>query len=118
MRHCVISGLTVRIERVSPEIIILRSPEKLVIEVRVSGEYELLFWRKGTMSTFIPGGILPQEFPNYFETFVRDNTTAGDEGFYLVQPQFKFGTSQTHVITPTGGIDFGVIAPGTVLISS
>ena len=112
MRRCVISGNTIRIERVSPEIIILRPPEKLVIEVRVSGEYEVLFWRKGTSSTFIPGQMRPQEFPNYFETFVRDNTTAEDEGFYFVQPQFKSGTMQTHTIIPTGGIDFGVIAPG------
>ncbi len=106
------AGSTIRIERVSPEVFILRPPEKLVIEVRVSGEYEVLFWYKGTRATFIPGLMIPQEFPNYFETFVRDNTTAGDEGFYFVQPQFKFGTSQSHVITPTGGVDFGVIAPG------
>ena len=72
----------------------------------------MLFWYKGAASTFIPGGILPQEFPNYFETFVRDITTAGDEEIYVIQPQFKTGTSQSHVITPTGGIDFGVIAPG------
>ncbi len=111
MTHCVISGCTIRIERVSSEIIILRPPEKLVIEVRVSGEYELLFWFKGTTGTFIPGQMLPQEFPDYFETFVRDNTTAGDEGFYIVQPQFKPGTSQTHVITPPV-VEFGVIAPG------
>ncbi len=86
--------------------------------MRVSGEYEVLFWGKGDTSTFIPGGILPQEFPNYFETFVRDNTTAGDEGFYFVQPQFKLGTFQTHFLTPTGGVDFGVIAPGMALILS
>ena len=92
------AGTTIRIERVSPEVIILRPPEKLVIEVRVSGEYEVLFWFKGT-GTFIPGQMLPQDFPNYFETFVRDNTTTGDEGFYIIQPQYKFGTSQTHIIT-------------------
>ncbi len=118
MKHCVISGTTIRIERVSPEIIILRPPKKLVIEVRVSGEYEVLFWRKGSTSTFIPGQIIPQEFSNYFELFVRDNTTANDKGFYIVQPQFKSGTTQTHTITPIGGVDFGVIAPGMALISS
>ena len=112
MRCCVISGNTIRIERVSPEVIILRPPEKLVIEVRVSGEYKVLFWYKGEFGNFIPGQMRPQEFPNYFETFVRDNTTAGNEGFYIVQAQFKSGTTQTHIITPTGGVDFGVIAPG------
>ena len=116
MRRCVISGTTIRIERVSPELIILRPPEKLIIEVRVSGEYEVLFWRKGSINTFIPGQMLPQEFPNYFETFVRDNTTAGDEGFYIVHPQYNPGTTQTHIITPTVGVDFGVIAPGNFCI--
>ncbi len=110
------AGTTIHIERVSPEVIILRPPEKLVIEVRVSGEYEVIFWRKGTGSNFIPGQMRPQEFPNYFETFVRDNTTADDEGFYSVQPQFKFGTSQTHALTPSGGVDFGVIVPGKYIL--
>ncbi len=73
-------------------------------------------WRKGTINAFIPGQIRPQEFPNYFETFVRDNTTAEDEGFYIVQPQLNFGASQTHFFTPTGGVDFGVIAPGNFCI--
>ena len=76
----------------------------------------MLLWGKGTASTFIPGLMRPQEFPNYFETFVRDNTTAEDEGFYIVQPQYKPGTTQTHSVTPTGGVDFGVIAPGNFCI--
>ncbi len=115
-RRCVISGITLRIERVSPEVIILRPPEKLVIEVRVSGEYDVLFWYKVIAGTFIPGQMRPQEFPNYFETFVRDNTTAEDEGLYIVEPQFKSGTTQTHTLIPTGGVDFGVTAPGMPLI--
>ncbi len=60
----------------------------------------------------------PQEFPNYFETFVRDNTTAEDEGFFIVQPQLNPGTIQTHNIMPTGGVDFGVIAPGIYICHS
>ena len=94
----------------------LRPPEKLVIEVRVSGDYEVIWWRKGAINTLIPGQMLPQEFPYYFETFVRDNTTADDEGFYIVQLQLKSGTSQTHMLIPTGSVDFGVIAPGKFYI--
>ena len=117
MRRCIISGNTIRIERVSPEVVILRPPKKLVIEVRVSGDYEVLFWHKETINGFIPGQMRPQEFPNYFETFVRGNTTADDEEFYIVQPQFKPGTNQMgYVVEPTGGVDFGVIAPGMPLI--
>ncbi len=54
-------------------------------------------------------------FLKSFPTTLRhlyETATAGDEGIYIVQPQFKPGTSQTHIITPSGGIDFGVIAPG------
>ena len=64
------SGSTIRIERVSPEVIILRPPEKLVIEVRVSGDYEVLFWNKGTAGQPIPGLMRPQELPNFYEIFV------------------------------------------------
>ena len=78
----------------------------------------MMFWRKTTISAFIPGQMRPQEFPNYSEMFVRDNTTADDEGIYSIQPQFKSGTTQSHALTPSGGVDFGVIAPGMALISS
>ena len=76
----------------------------------------MMFWRKGSINALILGQMLPQEFPNYVETFVRDNTTADDEGFYIVQPQYKSGTTQTHIITPIAGVDFGVIAPGNFYI--
>ena len=106
------SGSTIRIERVSPEFIILRPPEKLVIEVRVSGDYKVLSWGKSTSTLPIPGLMEPQELPNFYETFVRDNTTDEDVGLYTVTPQFKFGTSSLYTLIPSGGIDFAVIPPG------
>ena len=106
------SGSTIRIERVSPEVIILRPPEKLVIEVRVSGDYEVLFWNKGTSDQAIPGLMEPQELPNFYETFVRDNTTDEDVGIYIVQSQLKFGTANIYTLSPSGGVDFAVITPG------
>ena len=105
------TGNTILVERISPEVIILRPPEKLVIEVRVSGEYSVLFWVKSGF-TPIPQAMRPQEFPNFYEMFVRDNTTAEDEGLYVVAPQFKTGTESTHALTPPGGVDFAVIPPG------
>ena len=97
-------------------VIILRPPEKLVIEVRISGEYEVHFWRRnenlfGTTGNFQV--MLPDEFPNFFEIFVRDNTTDDDLGIYQVQPALTSANSQTHVVIPgTDGVDFAVIAPG------
>ena len=107
-------GSTIRIERVSPEVIILCPPEKLVIEVRVSGDYEVLIWNKGTSNQPIPGLMEPQELPNFYQTFVRDNTTVEDVGIYIVTLHLKLGTSTTYTLIPTGGIDFAVIQPGTL----
>ena len=110
------TGNTVIMERVSPAVIILRPPEKLVIEVRTSGEYEVHFWNKnenlfGTSGNFQV--MVPDEFPNFFEIFVRDNTTDDDLGIYRVQFTLTIYNSQTHTILPgTSGVDFAVIAPG------
>ena len=106
------SGSTTRIERVSPEVIILRPPEKLVIEVRVSGDYGVLLWRKGTSHQPIPGLMEPQELPKFYETFVRDNTTDEDVGIYIVTPFLKFGISGIYTLIPSGGVDFAVTPPG------
>ena len=106
-------GSTIRIERVSPEVILLRPPEKLVIEVRVSGDYERLLWNKNAANQPIPGLMEPQEIPNFYETFARDNTTADDIGVYIITPQFKSGTSTIYTLTPSG-VDFIVTPPGTM----
>ena len=111
------SGSTLRTERVSPEVIILRPPEKLVIEVRVSGDYEVLFWNKDTSGQLIPGLMEPQELTNFYEIFVRDNTTAEDLGTYIVPLLFKFGTGGLYTLIPNGNIDFAVIPPGRLQYS-
>ena len=80
--------------------------------MRVSGDYERLFWGKVIVSQPIPGLMEPQELPNFYETFVRDNTTAEDEGVYIVTPQFKSGTSGLYTLIPSGGVDFAVTPPG------
>ena len=108
------TGDTVIIERVSPAVIILRPPEKLVIEVRTSGEYEVHFWRRNE-NVFSTSGfqvMFPDEFPNFFEIFVRDNTTVDDLGIYRVLPTLTAANAQTHAVIPGTGVDFAVIAPG------
>ena len=96
-------------------VIILRPPEKLVIEVRTSGEYQVHFWTRDE-NLFTTAGfpvMLPQEFPNFAEIFVRDNTTNDDLGIYRVSPTLAAANSQTHTTLPgVQGVDFAVIAPG------
>ena len=89
------------LERVSPRVIVLDPPEKLVIETRASGGYQWLEWSKngfpfraaGTPGTS-PFIVTIQEFPNFFENFVRDNTTADDLGVYEVEVVLSPGQTQ------------------------
>ena len=81
------------LERISPRVIVLEPSEKLVIETRASGGYQWLEWNRNgnafrtaentqSSSLFI---ITLQEFSNFFEIFVRDNTTVNDLGVYEVE---------------------------------
>ena len=79
----------VMLERVSPRVIVLDPPEKLVIETRASGGYRQLDWqRNGEPFTLVQGQpftITLQEFLNFFEIFVREPTTVNDLGVYDVE---------------------------------
>ena len=114
------------ISSVSPEAIILHPPEKLVIEVEVTGRYEFIDWsRNGNLisermtSPFFVR--LPFAFPtsselaNYFEIFVRDPTTESDFGVYEVRLDLLDPNAQTF--TANGGqVVFAVIQAGELLV--
>ena len=76
------------LERISSQVIVLDPPEKLVIETRASGGYRQFDWtRNGEAFTTMPGQpftVTLQEFPNFFEIFVREPTTVNDLGVYEV----------------------------------
>ena len=84
-----------------------------------SGEYQVHFWNKDETQFGISGKfrvMFPNEFPNFFEIFVRDNTTDNDLGIYRVRP--RLGDNFQHTVLPgTSGINFAVIAPGQDVIS-
>ena len=88
------------LERISSQVIVLEPPEKLVIETRASGGYQQLDWIKnGNVFTLSPGQLFTvtlQEFPNFFEIFVREPTTANDLGVYEVDLVLNSGP-QVHV---------------------
>ena len=89
-------------------IIILRPPDKLVLEVRATGRYTLIEWRRnGVRFSLYPGSSFPvtfQEFPNFFEIFVRAPTTRDDLGVYSV--------TLSPTITTTDFINFAVVGAG------
>ena len=84
------AGDALTLERVSPATVVLNPPEKLVLEVEASGAYSTIRWdRNGEeFSTTEGAGFQvqqPEEFPNFYEIFVRDPTTADDLGIYDVE---------------------------------
>ena len=95
------------LERVSPRVIVLDPPEKLVIETRASGGYRQLDWVKNgnafTTTSGQPFTVALQEFPNFFEIFVREPTTANDLGVYEVDLVLDGGSQIPEVdfaVTP------------------
>ena len=78
----------VMLERISPQIIVLDPPEKLVIEARASGGYGMFDWSRNqnpfTLTQGEPFTVTLQEFVNFFEIFVREPTTTNDLGEYDV----------------------------------
>ena len=76
------------LERISPRVIVLDPPEKLVLETSASGGYSQFEWqRNGNPFMLAPGPftITLQEFSNFFEVFVREPTTVNDLGVYEVE---------------------------------
>ena len=87
----------VMLERISPRVIVLDPPEKLVIETRASGGYGQFDWqRNGVGFGTSPFIVTLQEFPNFFEIFVREPTNPSDLGEYEVEA----GLEVDFTVTP------------------
>ena len=104
--HCFYTG-DAMLERISSQVIVLDPPEKLVIETRASGGYQQLDWMKNgnpfTTAQGQPFTVTLQEFPNFFEIFVREPTTTNDLGVYEVELLLNTGLSTPEVdltVTP------------------
>ena len=81
------------LERVSSQFIVLDPPEKLVIETRASGGYGQFDWSKNGNPFGSPSFLVTQqEFPNFFEIFVRAPTNPSDVGVYEAEvgPEIDF----------------------------
>ena len=91
-------------ESVTPQLVVLNPPEKLVIEVQASGGYQKIQWFKNqipfnsTNRTDPYFVRLPDEFSNFFEIFVREPTTVNDLGVYVVQLLSMDPNPQTEVV--------------------
>jgi len=85
------------LERISPQVIVLNPPEKLVIETKASGGYQQYDWVRNGHPAAFEGGFsaIIEEFPNFFEIFVREPTTTDDLGVY--EADFIIAIGQTQI---------------------
>ena len=88
------------LDSITPELVIINPPEKLVLEVEASGAYERFNWeRNGDTFSFIPGAAFPigtDRYFNFFEVYVQHSTTSADLGLYEVD-LVQVGSEQTNV---------------------
>lgn len=97
---------TIFLNRVSPEVIFLRPPEKLTIEVKASGRYLRLDWTRRASAL-----TMAQNFYNHYEIYFREQTTMGDIGLYEITP-FPSSPSDQQIVPLE--LDFIVLLPGKV----
>ncbi len=94
--------------RVSPQVVFLTIPNKLVLEVSSEGEYDNIVWNRGAATLgliFAPAKL--SEFLNFFEIFVREPTSTSDYGFYTI---FYSGAGAR-------GTTIAVVSPGKLAFS-
>ncbi len=72
---------------ITPQLIIIEPPERLVIEVQSSGAYDAIIWRRnGAGYTFNDPDfpISSDRFFYFYEAYVRESTSLDDLGLYEV----------------------------------
>ena len=82
----------------SPPVVFLTPPEKLVLEVRTSGGYDFIAWNKVGDSSFRQS---LSELVNFHEVFVRQPTTTSEYGTYRAVYPIEGGETRILVV-PTG----------------
>ena len=83
----------------SPPVVFLTPPEKLVLEVRASGGYDFIAWSRVDDRSFRQNAMT--ELVNFHEIFVRQPTTTSEHGTYMAQYSMEPGEARILVV-PTG----------------
>ena len=102
------SGSPLTLVAVSPSLIILSPTEKLVLEVRATGQYNFISWVRNGNAAGIGFPVSNTDnFAHFSEIYVNDMTTMDDLGKYQVD--LPAGASG---IPAAASIEFTVVAPG------
>ena len=100
---------TVFLERISPEVIFLRPPEELVIEVRSRGRIIVVLWTvNGALNSVV------ERFANHREIYFRKETTSSDIGLYEV----RILTDPFGQLAIPADLSFIVTSPGKSILLS
>lgn len=83
------------LEVVSPAITILHPPEKLVLEIRLTGRYLNISWSRNGVEI----GFSLTNFVHFDEIYFKDNTTLGDLGVYEVGVNIHSGQAPPPKVT-------------------
>ena len=107
------SGTPLTLEVVSPSTIILSPPEKLVLEVRATGQYNFIVWsRNGNLAGSSDFPVSNTDnFAHFSEIYVNDMTTMDDLGRYEID-----SPGGASGISAADEIEFTVLAPGKIVI--
>ncbi len=73
-----------RLSSVTPQLIIIEPPERLVIEVQSSGAYDLINWARNGAFFIFNDPISSDRFFYFYEAYVREPTSMDDLGLYEV----------------------------------
>ena len=107
----IVAGEVLRSTAISPDIIILRPPEKLVLEISNTGRYLFAQWARNGEQAGIPSsGFQPvlESFVHFGEVYYAENTTMEEDlGIYEVTVDPVPNSGQTRV-----EVFFGVISLG------
>ena len=98
---------TVFLERISPEVIFLRPPEELVIEVKSKGHVIVVQWSVNGVQI---SNSAVEGLANHREIYFRKETTSADLGLYEVNIfsiwQLQIPTELSFIVTSPGNINF------------
>ena len=107
------TGETLSAVAVSPSIIILHPPEKLVLEITPFGRYFFLTWSRNGIAFGANGfeNTVSRGIVDFGDTYYSDSTTEEDLAEYEVSLNPAPGSGQAI----PNRITFTVIAPGTTI---
>ena len=95
---------TLSMERISPEVVYLRPPEKLVIEVKAKGRYRQLRWSFNVALI----SYSQSSFSNYNEIYFIEETSEANFGLYEISVRLA---SPFQLVVPPD-LEVIVISPG------